>query len=449
MNTARFRIAGNDSNAQDSTYADETNDNGSIVNVAWTYPDGGRQAWGCVLGSFFLMFPSFGFEVALGTVQDYIATHQLSDYSLSDVGWISAILVFLTLFLGVQVGPLFDRYGPRYLLILGTSGSFLSYILLAQCTRYWQFVLCLSILGGVSSAIVTTVAIAVLSHWFHRRRALASGICMGGSSAGGAIIPLLLRYTFPNYGWAWSMRIIAFISAACYLAGTILVRGRLPLVRSTAAPRAVVDVRAFASARLSFLALAVFSFEFIIFGCAALLPTYIRYSSSTGSSESELPSDMQFYVLTVLNSMSFLGRTIPGFFADKMGCFNVLLLLVITTLVTMGAIWVPVGSHSSASVLYVIVALFGFGSGGWISLAPVCAGQLCRTDEYGRFYGTIYMIAAFGVLLTVPIGGELLQYATPQILIGFYAGILVLGLLGVMTSRWAILDWKWKWKVKV
>jgi MFS family permease len=387
-------------------------------------------------------------QETVGTVQDYIATHQLSAYTLSDVGWISAILVFLTLFLGVQVGPLFDRYGPRYLLILGTSGSFLSYILLAQCTEYWHFILCLSILGGFSSAIVTTVAIAVLSHWFHRRRALASGICMGGSSTGGAIIPLLLRYTFPNYGWEWSMRIIAFISAACYLAGIMLVRGRLPMVRSTAAPKAVVDIRAFASARLSFLALAVFSFEFIIFGCAALLPTYIRYSS-TGSSGSPLPADMKFYVLTVLNSTSFLGRTIPGFMADMVGCFNVLLLLVLATLVTMAAVWVPVGSHSSPSALYAIVALFGFGSGGWISLAPVCAGQMCRTDEYGRFYGTIYMVGAFGVLLTIPIGGELLQYATPQALIGFYAGILVLGLIGVMTSRWAILEWKWQWKVKV
>ncbi|PYH38665.1 uncharacterized protein BO87DRAFT_421777 [Aspergillus neoniger CBS 115656] len=62
------------------------------------------------------MFPSFGFEAAVGTVQDYISEHQLAEYSIRDVGWITAIFVFLTLFLGVQVGPLFDRYGPRALL---------------------------------------------------------------------------------------------------------------------------------------------------------------------------------------------------------------------------------------------------------------------------------------------------------------------------------------------
>ncbi|BDD62179.1 hypothetical protein MAP00_007161 [Monascus purpureus] len=85
----------------------------------------------------------------------------------------------------------------------------------------------------------------------------------------------------------------------------------------------------------------------------------------------------------------------------------------------------------------------------WLSLAPVCAGQLCRTEEYGRFYGTVYIFAAFGVLLTVPIGGELIQSTRPQALIGFYAAVLLTGLASVVLSRWALLDWNWRWKVKI
>jgi hypothetical protein len=30
----------------------------------WTYPEGGKEAWGCLLGAFVLMFPSFGFQTA-------------------------------------------------------------------------------------------------------------------------------------------------------------------------------------------------------------------------------------------------------------------------------------------------------------------------------------------------------------------------------------------------
>lgn len=374
---------------------------------------------------------------AVGSVQDYISTHQLAAYSVRDVGWITAVLVFLTLFLGVQVGPLFDRYGPRMLLVCGFLASVTSYLLLAECTKYWHFMLCLSVLGGISSAVITTVSIAVLSHWFYRRRALASGICMSGSSAGGAIIPLLLRTLFERYGWTWGIRIIAFIALGCYSVGIFLVKGRLP-VRTVS--KAMIDFRAFREPRLCFLAVAVFAFEFIIFGCAALLPTYVRYTG--------LDLNVQFYSLTVLNSMSLMGRVLPGFAADQVGRFNILLFLALITLLVMSAVWIPFGSRDEAT-LYVVVAIFGFGSGGWVSLAPVCAGQLCRTEEYGRFYGTIYSFAAFGVLLTVPIGGELLQSTTPQTLVGFYSAVLLIGLISVALSRWALLDWRWKWKVKV
>lgn len=353
------------------------------------------------------------------------------------MGWITAVLSFLTLFLGVQVGPLFDRYGPRVLLICGSLANFTSYILLAQCSDYWHFFLCLSLLGGTSAAVLTTVSIAVLSHWFNRRRALASGICMGGSSAGGAVIPLVLRTLFPKYGWTWAIRIIGFMALGCYLVGVTLVKGRLPVNNQT---RTTVDIRAFKSPRLCFLAMAVFAFEFIIFGCAALLPAYVRYGG--------LSSDAQFYSLTVLNSMSFLGRVLPGFAADIIGRFNILLSTVVLTLIIMAAVWLPYGSHNEAT-LYAVVAIYGFGSGGWLSLAPVCAGQLCRTEEYGRFYGTIYCFAAFGVLFTVPIGGELIQSTTPRVLIGFYSAMLLFAFFSLALSRWALLNWDWRWKVKV
>lgn len=346
-------------------------------------------------------------------------------------------MVFLTLFLGVQVGPLFDRYGPRFLLLCGASANFTCYMLLAQCTEYWHFMLCLGILGGISSAIITTVSIAVLSHWFYRQRALASGICMAGSSAGGAIIPLILKTLFQKYGWEWAIRTIAFIALVCYSLGVLLVKGRLPLSTRT---KVVIDPRAFKAPRLLFLAVAVFCFEFIIFGCAALLPTYVRYAG--------LSENTQFYSLTVLNSMSLLGRVLPGLAADKVGRFNILLSMVCVTLIIMAAVWLPYGSHDEVT-LYVVVAIFGFGSGGWLSLAPVCAGQLCRTEEYGRFYGTIYSVASFGVLLTVPVGGKLIQSTTPRVLIGFYSAVLLVGLVSVILSRWALLDWQWKWKVKV
>ena len=72
----------------------------------------------------------------------------------------------------------------------------------------------------------------------------------------------------------------------------------------------------------------------------------------------------------------------------------------------MAAVWLPYGSHSENTV-YAVVAIFRFGSGGWLSLAPVCAGQLCDTKDYGKFYGTVYSVASFGALITASVGGQL------------------------------------------
>lgn len=35
-----------------------------VEHSEWSYPEGGKEAWGCLLGSFALMVPSFGFQAA-------------------------------------------------------------------------------------------------------------------------------------------------------------------------------------------------------------------------------------------------------------------------------------------------------------------------------------------------------------------------------------------------
>ena len=84
------------------------------------YPEGGLRAWLVVLGSFSGMTASFGIANSVGTFQAYLSSHQLAHDSPSSVGWIFSLYAFLTFFCGVQVGPIFDAYGPRWLVFAGT-----------------------------------------------------------------------------------------------------------------------------------------------------------------------------------------------------------------------------------------------------------------------------------------------------------------------------------------
>jgi len=39
----------------------------------------------------------------------------------------------------------------------------------------------------------------------------------------------------------------------------------------------------------------------------------------------------------------------------------------------------------------------------------VCVGQMCKTENYGRYFATCWMVVAFGTLTGLPIAGQILE----------------------------------------
>jgi len=404
------------------------------------FPEGGRQAWLCVCGAFFLLLSSFGFMVSIGTLQAYWETHQLVTYSTRDIGWIPSVFVYLGLALGIWVGPVFDRYGPRLLVLAGSGAYTMMLLLLAECSKYWQFMLCLGVMGGFSAALIQTAALSCIGHWFKRRRGLATGVAMMGMSVGGVIIPLLLRSTFSRYSWKWAIRILAFAITGCLVIGNAFIRGRLKSKRDTKT-QSIISLSIFGDMRFTFLTLSIFSFEIVLFGSVGILPTYARVNP-------DYPPSTGFYLISVLNGLSSFGRMLPGLISDSMGTFNVLSIMLAVTLLCMLVLWLPLAA-SNLAALYAFCALFGFGTGSWMSLTPLCIGQLCEAEEFGRHYGTSYFIAGLATLICVPISGQLIEVVGADALVGFFCAALGMALLLFVLSRWACLGWRWQWWVKV
>jgi MFS family permease len=405
-----------------------------------SFPEGGLRAWLVVASAFLTLFPSFGFMVSIGTLQDYWSQNQLRKYSSRDVGWIPSVFVYLALGLGIWVGPLFDRYGPRYIALFGSIGYIVMIFLLAECQLFWQFLLCCGFLGGITGATLTTTSLAVVSHWFKARRGLAQGIAMIGSSFGGLTIPLILKSTLPKYGYAWSLRILGFLFLGCLVLGNVLMKARIPPSADTK-KKAIITPSIFGDLRFSLLTISVFGFEVVLFGALGILPTY-------ASRVPAYPADTGFYLIAIMNGVSCLGRLLPGYISDKIGRFNTLLISTIFTLAFMLILWLPYGDKSLPA-LYVFAAIFGFGTGSWMALVPACIGQLCRAEEFGRYYGTLYFIASLATLVCIPISGELIDAVGTQFLVGFFCAILGLTLITFTCSRWACLGWKWSWTAKV
>lgn len=100
-----------------------------------TYPEGGLQAWLVVLGAWLALISSLGIMNTLATFQAYLSEHQLSHYDEGTVGWVFSIYTFVVFFLGLYIGPLFDKYGPRLIILTGTVILAASLVLFSISTR--------------------------------------------------------------------------------------------------------------------------------------------------------------------------------------------------------------------------------------------------------------------------------------------------------------------------
>lgn len=96
-------------------------------------------------------------------------------------------------------------------------------------------------------ALVFVPAIGTLSHFFLKRRALATGIVVSGSSIGGIVFPIselpvrfalschmahlrtiVLNHLFKSVGFGWGVRASGFLILGCLVAGNLLIHTRLP-----------------------------------------------------------------------------------------------------------------------------------------------------------------------------------------------------------------------------
>lgn len=151
--------------------------------------------------------------------------------------------------------------------------------------------------------------IASTSQWFTRKKGLAMGLVIAGSSLGGICWPFILQGLFKSVGFPWGMRITGFICLAFLLPSILLVSPRLPPKQSQVSKKDLSD--AFKDPRYTLLVVAMF---FVFWGM--FLPFY--YLPLYGLSH-HMTVDMANNLVATLNAGSFVGRLASGILADKYG----------------------------------------------------------------------------------------------------------------------------------
>ena len=112
--------------------------------------------------------------------------------------------IFFMSALGPVFGQLFDRYGPKYLLLTGPFLQVFGLMMASISTKYYQFLLSQGVCSALGVAAVFLSAIGCVSGWFNKKRGLAFGIMATGSSIGGIIFPILLNTLIDSVGYGFS-----------------------------------------------------------------------------------------------------------------------------------------------------------------------------------------------------------------------------------------------------
>ncbi|OTA98286.1 hypothetical protein M426DRAFT_116769 [Hypoxylon sp. CI-4A] len=404
-----------------------------VDDEASSYPDGGLEAWLVVFGAWCAMMPSMGMLNTLAVLQAWIAENELPDFPESTLGWIFSLYGFSLYFFGVQTGPVFDAHDIHFLLVPGCIGILASIFFFSVSKEYYQFLLSFGLLGGMSASLLFNPSISAVGHWFYKRRALATGIACTAGGIGGVIFPLIILYAAPRYGFGWAVRIVGFVCLVCCIGACVFLRKRLPPNKTAGAS---IDLKALSDPKFATTTLAVFLIEFAVF-----IPyTYISLYAIQSGMEPQ-----KAYLLNVLLNVGAVpGRALPGYVADRFGTFNVMCATAATCSAMILALWLTAGTNETAITAF--APLFGFWSGAAISLTPVCIGQVCNTENYGKRTGTAFFIAGFGALTGIPIAGVILK--TDQ---GSYLGLIlfagclyVASLVAFIVARGVSCGWRLK-----
>ncbi|KAJ7929570.1 major facilitator superfamily domain-containing protein [Mycena leptocephala] len=369
------------------------------TNLGVVIPDGGVQAWATVAGSFMIMFCGFGYGSSFGVYQDLYVRTYLTHFSSSAISWIGSVNIFIILFGGFIAGRLYDR-GYFYSLMYG--GSFLIALSLFSLSlvrpnQYYQVFLAQGIANGIGAGMTYVPCVAVISHHFQERRALAMTIVASGSSLGAVVHPIMLNHTlhgqlsFGNAVRASAGLISGLLIIACFLLRTRVPPPKQPFHLSQTLRKCVRD-KAYIAAVLG-MTLYTTGYYYALF--------YLQLDAIKHGIE----PTFAFYTLVIMNAAGFLGRLFPGFLSQR---FGVKPMVAVTSGCGAALIFAMMAAQSTESFI-IIGVLYGFFTGSVATLmGPLFTTLTDDMSELGTRIGVAFAFSGIGILIGPPIDGLLL-----------------------------------------
>jgi sugar phosphate permease len=315
------------------------------------------------------------------------------DFMVRELGWSRTMVTSGNAISKLIVGPLFgfaagwivDRFGPRRLMMAGIvmAGGALIGLGATSLAGAFYFFYFFNALGYVCGGPLPCQVL--VSRWFDKTRGKVMGIAYLGIGVGGAIVPLLSAWLTARVGWRLSLQLL----------GGFIVLIALPLayfVREDAEGDGRLNVPSDAPLNASISAiLRTPSFYLLALGSMCSIAAVggtnqhlkLFLSLDRGYSQAQAAA-----IISLVLTISIVGRLIMGWLADRIPRKRVMLLIYLLVAAAIPLLLVRTAAPG-AMTMYVFAAVFGLGLGGEYLIIPLMAGELFGIGVLGRVMGIV------------------------------------------------------------
>jgi len=334
--------------------------------------------------------------------------------------------------LGIAMGRLTDRFGPRLVLTISGFLVGVGYLLMSYISTVWQLYLFYGVIIGAGMGGSWVPIVSTIARWFAKRRNLMTGIVLTGVSIGTLIAPPVASRLISAYDWHTSYIIVGSIVLVVVASVAQLLRRDPTQVKQRPYGESEGQKQEFVSETPPFsLREAVHTRQFWLasgmffcFGfCFYTIMTHIAlHAIDLGISPITAAN-----ILATIGGLSIAGRLVLGSAADRFGNRQVFIIGFI--LMAAALFWLVPAEELWA--LYLFVVVFGFALGGCAtSESPLVAG-LFGLSSHGLILGVINLLGfTFGAAVGPLIAGYIFDINNSyQLAFIVCAAVSVVGLI--------------------
>ena len=354
-----------------------------------------------------------GFGIQAVGIGIYVAFGVFFKPLLVDFEWSRATLsgaqslaLLIAGILGILIGRLSDRFGPRMVMSVAAFFFGLGLLLMSGLNHVWQLFLFYGVIFGIGLSAIDIIALSTTARWFVRRRGIMTGIVKVGTGAGQLVMPLVASLLIAGYGWRTSYVIIGAAAMVLLIfIGQLLRRdpaqmGLLPDgnrgLRTQSPKLAESDFYMCEALRTRQFWTICFTFMATMFCLLVIMVHIVPHATDIGISLTTAAG-----ILSTIGGISMVGRFVTGVAIDRIG--NRLSMIICLILLILALLWLQLAGE--LWMFYLFAVVYGLGHGGLFTVISPIVAEYFGISSHGALFGIVLFITMVGGAIGPVIAG--------------------------------------------